>query len=606
MTGLPDEEDDIGGWSPFAVPEPLASPAGSHTPQPVDSPADADQALPNGRPLTDVPAADPPAIEPLSAALIAGDGRKSGAIASFRQRGEKLLGQARQRMEKMTVPSEFSSLWRDMSSRVWPFNLSAGNLAPATASAAVSPDVGRSPSEGQATDVATEAGGVTFLGGEPEAVFDPFYQRAIDALQSLIDKAEGGSSAERLNLHDDLDDLRSLQQKLRSGRIEIVLFGEISTGKSAMINALAGREIAEVDVRGGWTTVSKAARWEEIEYRLPGIDGSEVILIDTPGINEVDGDARARIARRCAERADVILFVIDSDLNEEEYRAFLELSTLNKPLLLILNKIDQYGQKDRDTLKKVLHERLGELLPPKNLLFASANPPEREYVIEDARGKERVEIRRPTPNIADLKLRILEILEKEGLALVAVNASLFAADKADRLAAMRVRMRNLSADQVIWGFAATKALAVAINPVPLVDVMGGAAVDVAMIAALAKVYGLPMTWANAQKLAMSIGVAVSLVAVGEGAVSLGSSFFKLATFGWGTIVTALPQGAAAGFGSYLVGQTAKRYFQQAGSWGGNSPKIVVRQILADMDKESVLAQLRQRIEQRLRKNPHAT
>ena len=38
--------------------------------------------------------------------------------------------------------------------------------------------------------------------------------------------------------------------------------GEISTGKSALINALVGRDVAAVDVQGGWTKEIWKVNWE--------------------------------------------------------------------------------------------------------------------------------------------------------------------------------------------------------------------------------------------------------------------------------------------------------------------------------------------------------
>ena len=61
-------------------------------------------------------------------------------------------------------------------------------------------------------------------------------------------------------------------------------------------------------------------------------------------------------------------------------------------------------------------------------------------------------------------------------------------------------------------------------------------------------------------------------------------------------------GALAG---YLVGHAAKHYFAHGSSWGNESPKEVVRRILEQTDRQSVLAGLKDEIVNRLRGNPHA-
>jgi ribosome biogenesis GTPase A len=63
-------------------------------------------------------------------------------------------------------------------------------------------------------------------------------------------------------LKDDLAALGRMAEKLQSGRVDIVVFGEISTGKSALINALVGDQRASVDVRGGWTKDVWHVPWE--------------------------------------------------------------------------------------------------------------------------------------------------------------------------------------------------------------------------------------------------------------------------------------------------------------------------------------------------------
>ena len=76
-----------------------------------------------------------------------------------------------------------------------------------------------------------------------------------------------------------------------------------------------------MNVRGGWTKDVWHVNWNGAGYCVPGLANSEVVLIDTPGLNEVDGAQRAEMAHEAAQRADLVLFVTDSDLNEVEYSA---------------------------------------------------------------------------------------------------------------------------------------------------------------------------------------------------------------------------------------------------------------------------------------------
>ncbi|MCB1512923.1 MAG: YcjF family protein [Hyphomicrobiaceae bacterium] len=239
------------------------------------------------------------------------------------------------------------------------------------------------------------------------------------------------------------------------------------------------------------------------------------------------------------------------------------------------------------------------------MVTASADPREVEYVIESADGSTRHEWRKPQPKVEEVKEAILEILERDGLALLALNAAMYAADKTDRIASLRVRMRDTRANQTIWSFAAAKSLAVALNPVPVADLVGGSAVDISMVVTLAHIYGLDMTWAKARGLIQSIGKAAGWMLATEYATHVASGAFKAATLGWGTALTAVPQGAAAGYGSYIVGQAAKYYFEHGASWGDEAPKSVVRRILENTDKDSVLTSLREEIQRKMARNKYA-
>lgn len=429
---------------------------------------------------------------------------------------------------------------------------------------------------------------------------------ALGAVERALGQLDDCTDAEREALSSDIRSLRDMLGKLRDGKIHIAVFGEISTGKSALINALVGKEVADVSIRGGWTKDIWQVPWDAEGYEVPGFEDSGVVLLDTPGLNEVDGAARTEMARDTAERADLVLFVTDSDLNETEYTALAALATGHKPILLVVNKVDLYTQEQLDDLLDLFRgPRLKGIVEPENILCVAADPRPVEYHIESADGKVRTEWREPEPDVDVLKSRILEVLSHDGSDLIALNASMFAADRSDRIGAMRVKMRADRATQIIWSYAGVKSLAVSLNHFPILDVLGGTAIDAAMVVTLGKVYGIEMTKDNAQQLVTSILKAAGWVMVGEAVVSYVSSFFKGLTWGTSTAISALPQGAAAGYGSYIVGEAARYYFEHGASWGDKGAKRVVSRILENTDKQSVIEHLKEQIKGKLSKNRYS-
>src|SRR5262249_9875454 len=96
------------------------------------------------------------------------------------------------------------------------------------------------------------------------------YIEALAGVRHAIAQLNGCSAAEKEALARELGARQGISEKLEMGRAEIVPFGEIETGKSALINALVGRPVADVDVRGGWTKEVWSPSWGGCGYVVPG------------------------------------------------------------------------------------------------------------------------------------------------------------------------------------------------------------------------------------------------------------------------------------------------------------------------------------------------
>src|SRR6266850_7817585 len=86
---------------------------------------------------------------------------------------------------------------------------------------------------------------------QPVATSDADYEAAMGSIRQAIEHFRGCTPEERASLQRDLDQLHSMADKLAAGKVEIVVFGEIRTGKWGLINALVGEAVGEVNVGGG-------------------------------------------------------------------------------------------------------------------------------------------------------------------------------------------------------------------------------------------------------------------------------------------------------------------------------------------------------------------
>ena len=145
-------------------------------------------------------------------------------------------------------------------------------------------------------------------------------------------------------------ELQELAARQQAGAIHLCFFGEISTGKSSLVKALVPAADVDVDVRGGSTTDIKHYRWRNDT-------GTEILLTDVPGTGGHE-EGLTDAALEEAQRAHVVLFVCDSDLNRQEVKAVERLLECGKPLVLVLNKSDRFDIEEQAALMQRLLEHL--------------------------------------------------------------------------------------------------------------------------------------------------------------------------------------------------------------------------------------------------------
>jgi GTP-binding protein Era len=450
---------------------------------------------------------------------------------------------------------------------------------------------------------------------EPLSREDDLVRQARESLEQTLAGLKL-TPEEEAALADELRQLRELTQKLDDARVEIAAFGMVSRGKSSVLNALAGKDLFQTGVTHGTTTTRSAQPWDVATVSSPTLDGMELVLVDTPGIDEVGGEVREALAENVARHADLILFIVSGDMQRREFEALSELRAANKPILLVFNQIDRYPEADREAIHaKIQDERVKHLVRPEDIVLTAARPDPFRVKVRHPDGTTTVEWERPEPIIEPLKARILEVLEREGKALVALNALLFAGDLHQEIVAHKVRIREEAATKLIWNFAIAKGAAVALNPIPVADMAGGLAVDIAMVVSLSRLYGIPLTRKGAAGLVRDMVVALGALGAVEVASRLLASGVKsalagitvlsgglaapLTVLGYGAI--GLAQGGTAALTSYVLGRGAKFYLQQGCQWGPRGIKTVIHQILEDAKNDSVLDRLRDEIQRKVKR-----
>ncbi len=445
------------------------------------------------------------------------------------------------------------------------------------------------------------------------------YKQAQKSLQNLLLNLDL-SEQEKLGLESEIDNLTKMLQKLQASVIQIAAFGIVGRGKSSVLNALLGEEVFLTGPLHGVTRSIDNTHWQltqetignsnhNLQRLIAGYENAQIQLIDTPGIDEIDGETREALAHQLAKQVDLILFVIAGDITRVEYNALSQLREVGKPMLLVFNKIDQYPEADRLAIYETIRDRrVKELLSPEEIVMVAASP----LLVEakkDQEGKLKIQRYRGNPQIEALKLKILEILHREGKSLVALNTMLCAGEVNEKLVERKMTIREEAANDIIQKGVMTKAVAIALNPVTALDLFTGAVVDVAMILALSRLYGISMTQQGALGLLQKIAIGMGGISASEILATLGLSSLKgilglVAPVSGGLslapyLSVAVTQAGVAGVSSYAIGQITKTYLANGANWGPDGPKAVVQSILNSLDETSILNRIKWELKAKL-------
>ncbi len=190
-------------------------------------------------------------------------------------------------------------------------------------------------------------------------------------------------------------DLEQLAKSLES-RLSLVVMGEVKSGKSTLINALAGDTVSPTDVLEATATIleiehsaephgtivftdgsqqagkpadifavleenrgdeSFFARCSVVRLGLPLAGLSRLRIVDTPGLATVT-EANAQVAQNYIQQADVVLWVLNGlHLGQSDVIGELaEVAKLGKRIVVVINRIDQVDSSPQRLVSYVRRE----------------------------------------------------------------------------------------------------------------------------------------------------------------------------------------------------------------------------------------------------------
>jgi GTP-binding protein Era len=248
---------------------------------------------------------------------------------------------------------------------------------------------------------------------------------------------------------------------LTGDKQRVAIVGPANVGKSTLFNQLVrnAADRAEVSAVPGTTRLNQTA------------DAGLFVVVDTPGADAVGpvGETEKERAFAAARGADFLVVVFDAiqGIKRTEQELFHALQALEHPHIVVLNKVDLVaGARERDHVLEAAASNLGltqeELVP---------------CVAKDGKRVERV---------------LLAVAKAEPEIVAALGAAL----PAYRMA-------------LAWSItrkAAATAAAIALTPVPILDVFPLLAVQTSLVLGIARIYGQRITFGRARELAVTFGL----------------------------------------------------------------------------------------------------
>ena len=293
---------------------------------------------------------------------------------------------------------------------------------------------------------------------------------------------------EKNHLNEEIISFNQQLIRLKEKKLRVGIYGKSGVGKSSILNLLLNKNKFKTSVINGSTKKIECREWIFNHQILKTIE-----LVDCPGFDFCDVKYPENTFSQI-NNTELILFIIAGDLNRNEVSKINLFVKNGKKIILVLNKINIWKEHD---LKKILKSIRSKL--PKNL-----NIP---IILNKGNN---------------MKSHLLDTLNIYGESLLTLN-SLQLADKLFlKIKEQRLKRRKKEAQSIIGKFATIKASGVALNPLILVDIAGGFALDTALISELSKVYGLGLKGESASKIIKNISI--NNMFIGATQIGINTSF----------------------------------------------------------------------------------
>ena len=406
-------------------------------------------------------------------------------------------------------------------------------------------------------------------------------QQKIDqetVLKELDAAEESGMDTRELQREIDV-----LQQRKESGSIYVSLFGNVSTGKSSIIKTLLPNANLITDVRGGSTS-------EVNEYTWTSKSGDRLILTDLPGRSEVNG-VLDEIAHDEAVRAQVVIYVTDSDLTRNQFNDILSLRSYGKPMIIALNKSDRFSLEEQQLLRERFYHQFEKQQAQQLLQTTETNPQQHNLLLTFIKSGGTEEVIRIYPDGREEKVlrprkadvsALANALQKEidtqsGLLETLRDASVFVLVK-QKLDHEKIVFRREQASGIVRKSTRNAVLGALASVSPGTDLIVQGVLGTLMVKKLCELYEVPMRKLDIEKfLDFSQGQVKKSVPIVLAVAGNGMKAFP----GIGTVAGGLTHAVAYGMIFDALGKAVAKTLEERGQLRAAPAAITFKEILSE-------------------------
>lgn len=378
-------------------------------------------------------------------------------------------------------------------------------------------------------------------------------------------------------------ELQEYARRKEQQTLYIALFGDISSGKSSLIKALIGadndlseQQLIESSVIGGTTREIHHYFWRIADNETD----QQYILTDMPGLNEQFAELDILAANE-VQRAHITIYLCDGDLTASQFKELESVLLLGKPCIVAVNKSDRYSKEDLQLIISQIQQRIETIREEKKLpgipVVTISAGGMREFLRMTSDGEEE-RVQRPLPpDVKALREELQRMMRQYGTdQLERLREKSVAGMVNNRLDDLDAQFRQSKSRRMVNGYTKKAIVAALATVSPGTDILVQGYLGIQLIKDLCKLYDVPATDIDANKLIELIqsrtGKALPLL------LAIAGNGFK-AFPGVGTITGGLMHAVAYGMIFDTLGRSVARTLEVTGEL---SPALI-----SDLYKEQL-------------------